>query len=203
MQKKFYFLFALFTIFFITACSNDFDESEDNTSSRPFLGDKNAPVLIEEFSDLQCPACANISPQVEKVVRDNPTLARLVYYHFPLPQHRYASKAAEASECAADQGKFWEYIDAIFSDQKNLHEDLLYSVAKKLQLDENIFNECLKNQEKRSFVKADLKRGEKRGVHATPTLYIDGEKVLFGNAKNFQQLIQVRANNKKINDQGE
>src|SRR5512136_2966908 len=100
----------LFIVLFLllTSCT-----PADN-GKRASLGNSNAKILIEEFSDFQCPACAAISPELEKLVIRNSNIARLDYYHFPLNYHEYAFKAAEAAECANDQGKFWEFMNMAF-----------------------------------------------------------------------------------------
>lgn len=78
-------------------------------------GDASAPITIVEYSDFQCPFCARVEPTLDQVLNDYPGKVNLYYKHFPLTQiHQYAQKAAEASECAADQGKFWEYHDILF-----------------------------------------------------------------------------------------
>jgi len=79
-------------------------------------GNANAPVTIIEYSDLECPFCKRFYPTTQQVLKDYQGKVRLVYRHFPLTQiHPYAQVMAEASECAAQQGKFWEYVDALFT----------------------------------------------------------------------------------------
>src|SRR3989338_6014196 len=140
MSKKFLIL-PVFLILLL-GCS-DGGGSPPLSRVRPSLGNASAPVLVEEFSDLQCPACGQVSPQVAEIVRKNSTVAQLHFYHFPLPQHESAFAAAEASECAGDQGKFWEYTDLIFKDQKNLNKDFLYTLGTALSLDSASFKACL------------------------------------------------------------
>lgn len=154
-------------------------------SARHFLGNPNAPVLVEEFSDLQCPACGFISPQVKQAVESLPGVARMAYYHFPLSQHQYAFQAAEASECAADQGKFWEYVGLTFQNQEKLNSDFLYSMARTLDLDETQFKACLTSGEKKDLVKADLSEGFRRNVNSTPTIYVNGQEARFTSYETF------------------
>lgn len=153
---------------------------------RPFLGSETASVVIKEFSDLQCPACAAISPQVEKLVRENPTLAKFEYYHFPLPQHQFAFKAAEASECAADQGQFFEYIAAAFEHQQELTDEGLKQRATELGLDQEAFDTCLDSGVKKDKVKADLYEGRQLQVNSTPSLFVNGQLVRWSNAEEFE-----------------
>lgn len=182
------FLLALASTLLLTACANP-----ERSEPRPFLGNANAPILIEEFSDLECPACKSISPQVEKIVRNNPDIARFEYFHFPLPQHSNAFKAAEASECAGEQGKFFEFVNLAFDNQKNLSEDALKSFAAKLSLDTDQFDECLDSGRKRNQVKADLFEGRKRGVNSTPSLFVDGTLVRWSGAEQFEAYIKTLA----------
>ncbi len=162
-------------------------------TSQPSVGSSDAPVVVEEFSDLQCPACAYISPQVKQVVEANPSIAQMRYFHFPLPQHTQAFKAAEAAECALDQGKFWEYVELTFQNQKDLNADLLYTMAKTLELDEVKFTECLDSGSKKDLVKADLNEGYRRGVRATPTIYVNGQETRFTSIESFGNYLQSLA----------
>ena len=174
-------LIATAFLLMLTACTPSTDDGP-----RVFLGSESATVLIEEFSDLQCPACAHASPLVEDLIRNNPDLAKFEYYHFPLPQHQWSFQAAEASECAGDQGKFFEYVDLAFKNQKNLTQDNLKSLAGQLGLNQAVFDECLKSRVKAGRVKADLLEGRKRGVDSTPSFYVNGEYVRFTNIDTFE-----------------
>ncbi len=178
MPKKIIFLFIAGLI--LSACT-----LSEPRSARHFLGNDNAPVLVEEFSDLQCPACGYISPQVKQAIESVPQVARMAYYHFPLPQHEFAFQAAEASECAADQGKFWEYVDLTFQNQTKLNSDLLYSMAKTLGLDETKFKACLTGGTKKDLVKGDVAEGFRRNVNSTPTIYVNGQEARFTSAETF------------------
>ncbi len=154
------------------------------------IGSDTAPVVIEEFSDLQCPACSAISPQVEAIVRKNSDIVRMQYHHFPLSYHKYAFHAAEASECAADQGKFWEYINLAFANQKNLADDGLLSIANKLKLEMPTFKACLNSGSKRKKVFADMAEGRRRGVPATPSFYVNKKLVRFSGSKSFESYLR-------------
>jgi len=178
-------LFSFSALFLLTACS-----STEDRGPRASLGNADAPVLIEEFSDLQCPACGLISPMLEEIVRNNPTVARMEYYHFPLPQHQFAQKAAEAAECAGDQGKFWEYVKVAFKNQKSLTEDNLKSFATQLGLNSETFDDCLDSNTKKSAVKADLYEGRRRSVSSTPSIFVNGTLVRWSNKAQFEAYIK-------------
>ena len=159
-----------------------------STSSSPspqILGQSSAPVLVEEFSDPQCPACGNISPQVEKIVRANLDVVRLEYYNFPLPYHEYAFISAEAAECAGDQGKFFEYLGTLFANQSSLTEDYLYNVADSLKLDRTPFDACLKNHDHKDKILAQMAEGNSRKIPGTPSLYVNGQMIKWSDAETF------------------
>jgi len=171
----------------LTACGPSVDVEPTPQS----MGNMDAPILVEEFSDLQCPGCANVSPQVEEVIRNNPDLARFDYYHFPLTSiHPFAFSASEASECAADQDKFWEYINMIFKTQSSLSNDHLSVVAEELELDMNAFETCMEDRKYKDMVQAHMNLGFQRGVNSTPSIYVNGEKVDFMNAETFEAYLK-------------
>jgi protein-disulfide isomerase len=135
------------------------------------------PVEILEFSDFQCPACGAAYPEAKAFIESNSDKAKVVYRHFPLTQiHPFAFKAAEASECAADQGKFWEYHDKLFENQQALGRAGLAKYAEQLGLDMTKFSSCLDSGVMADRVNADVSDGNKKGVRATPTFFIGGQK---------------------------
>lgn len=178
------------SIIFLTACTN----GNVNTAPRT-LGNADAPVLIEEFSDPQCPACGAISPAMEKLIRDNPGLARLDYYHFPLSYHEYAFIAAEASECAGDQGKFFEYLGTLFANQSSLSEDYLYNVADSLNLNRTAFDACLENHDYKAKILSHMAEGKRRGLPGTPTFYVNGKMVQWSGADEFKGYLESLQSN--------
>lgn len=159
--------------------SGDIDPNRIPLEDEPFLGNDSAKVTIVVFSDFQCPFCkkgedtlmTGVYPQYNGTIR-------IYFKHFPLTQiHQFAQKAAEASECAADQGKFWEMHDLLFANNNKLDSDSLKKYAVELGLDSEKFNQCLDSGEKAAVVNADMKLGESLGVRATPTFYINGKKL--------------------------
>lgn len=140
-------------------------------------GNPDAKVRIVEFSDFQCPACGIAYPTVKKIFEEFSSEIYFTYRHFPLrTQHPFAQKAAEASECAAEQGKFWEMHDALFENQQNLKVDDLKSYASGMGLDSEKFNACLASGKLASKVSADFSAGTALGVNSTPTFFINGQK---------------------------
>ena len=138
------------------------------------LGDKDAKVVIVEFSDFQCPACKAAHPIVKRVTSEYGKKILFVYRHFPLiAAHQYALKAAEAAEAAGEQGKFWEYHDLLFANQENLKTENLKKYAEELGLDMNKFNEALDSGKFKDKVTSDMDDGENLGVSSTPTFFIN------------------------------
>lgn len=183
-MKKLFSL-GLLSLFVFSACG----ETVEATPQK--LGKDSAAVLIEEFSDPQCPACAATSPEIEQIVKDNPDLARMEYYHFPLTAiHEYAFVAAEATECAADQGKFWEYLNMIFATQSSLNEDHIYKVADSLKLDRITFDECLDSRKHKRKIQAHMAKGASRQVGYTPSVFVNGELVRYSGAEQFKAYLE-------------
>lgn len=147
------------------------------SASAATKGNKNAKVFLTEFSDFQCPACASFAPLVDEIVRQNSDTMVLVYRHFPLDQHPYAEKAAIAAEAAGRQGKFWEMAELLFRNQENLSDDTITQLANDLKLNMEQFAKDLTDGAIRDQVLADKSLGMRLGVNATPTFYLNGQKL--------------------------
>ena len=142
-------------------------------------GPKTAPIEIVEFSDFQCPYCQRANPTVEQVLSTYGDRVHFVYRHFPLPSHPNARPAAEASQCAAEQGKFWPYHDKLFASPSRLADTDLKQHAVELGLDATKFNSCVDTHKYKAQVDADARAGEEAGVNGTPAFFING-RVLSG-----------------------
>ena len=140
----------------------------------PSRGPNSAPVQIIEFSDFQCPYCQRANPTVQQVLNTYGDRVHLVYRHFPLPSHPNARPAAEASQCAAEQGKFWPYHDKLFASPSRLAETDLKQHAAELGLDTGKFNTCVDGRKYKAQVEADAQAGEEAGVNGTPAFFING-----------------------------
>jgi len=140
----------------------------------PSRGPKDAPITIVEFSDFECPYCGAAHDTVEQVMSTYAGKVRLVYRQFPLSFHPHAEKAAEASLCAADQGKFWEYHDVLFKNQKKLDPTDLKAFASEVGIDGQKFGQCLESGDKKKAVDADQQAGLAAGVGGTPAFFING-----------------------------
>ncbi len=162
---------------------------ENINSPRPYLGQAEATVLVEEFSDFQCPACKSAQDSLKNVVAKYDDRIRFEYKHFPLTTiHPQAFRAALASECANDQGKFWEYHDTLFSNQPNFSRTELLAYAESLGLEINSFTACLDARAKNDLVRADMAEASSRRISGTPTFFVNGQLV-----QNWGQLDQVVA----------
>ena len=184
MKKITYITFILFSLLALTACD------PADTSLPASLGNSNATVLIEEFSDFECPACGKIGPELEDLISRNPDIARLEFHHFPLSYHKNAFRAAEAAECALDQGKFWEFSELAFGNQKNLTDDNLKSFAAQLGLDQAVFDECFDSNKKRSKIKSDISYAIRRGLSYTPSIYVNGQLVQWSGVETFEAYLK-------------
>ncbi len=146
-------------------------------------------ITIYEFSDFKCPYCAaadgygslinrfksempSWEPPLKKIREEYGDSIRIEYKHFIV--HPSAQKAAEAAECARDQGSFWEMYDIMFKNQQHLKVADLESYALQIGLNTTLFNSCLESGEKKAVVDADIELGKKLGVTGTPTFFIGG-----------------------------
>jgi predicted DsbA family dithiol-disulfide isomerase len=145
------------------------------TAGHPSRGPANAAVTIVEFSDFECPFCGNLFPVMKEIEAKYADTVRVVYRQFPLNSiHPNAQKAAEASLCAKDQNKFWEYHDSLFANQRELTVESLKSRAEELKLDTAAFNACLDSGRQAAAVRQDVTDGNRAGVTGTPAIYING-----------------------------
>lgn len=137
-------------------------------------GNPKAPIMIVEFSDYQCPYCHQAEPTVKDVLAKYGDKVRLSYRDFPLTAiHSQAMIAAEASRCALEQGKFWEYHDQLFTATK-LEKDALIGYARDLKLDDKQFEACLTSEKYKADIEKDEQDGRKAGVNGTPAFFING-----------------------------
>ncbi len=138
-------------------------------------GNPQAPITIVEFSDYQCPYCQGVEATLKEVLARHEGRVSLGYRDFPLQQiHPHAQLAAEASHCAAEQGKFWEYHDLLLANPAMLQQAGFVEHARKLQLDEKRFEACLTSGKFRSAVQSDYQDGLRAGVNGTPGFFVNG-----------------------------
>ncbi|OGI63353.1 hypothetical protein A2818_01420 [Candidatus Nomurabacteria bacterium RIFCSPHIGHO2_01_FULL_40_12] len=157
---------------------NKVSQSRPVTSSDHILGNKNAKIIIVEYSDLECPFCKVFHNTMHKVIADNNKVA-WVYRHYPIPQlHPKAFREAEATECAFEQGgndAFWKYTDRLFEvtpSNNGLPEIELAKIAQYAGLNVASFNTCLDSGKYKDKVQKDIDDGNKAGVSGTPSSFI-------------------------------
>jgi len=143
----------------------------------PAMGPADAPVTLVEFSDFECPYCVRIYPTLQQVVKKYGDKVRLVYRQFPLDIHDNAFKAAEASLCADDQGKFWGMHNAMFDNLQAVRSGGFGELANSLGLDMKAFNVCMASGKFAAQVERDMQDGSIVGVTGTPATFVNGRLV--------------------------
>lgn len=148
-------------------------------SDQPSRGPKDAKVYVIEFMDYSCEFCARHHREVfDQLLAANAGRIRYIVRNFPLTDiHPLAQKAAEAAECAHDQGRFWEYHSRLLRDQEHQGIEDLKKVAKDLKLNTKKFNTCLDEGGKAADVLQDTIDGRGRDIRGTPTFLINGNKL--------------------------
>ncbi len=146
-------------------------------ADRPTRGPANAPIELIEFSDFQCPYCLKANPVVTQVLNAYGDKIRFTYRHYPLGNHPNARPAAEASQCANEQGKFWPYHDRLFATSNHLAVEDLKQDAAALGLDTAKFNACVDTHKYKADVDADVAAGDDAGVDGTPAFFINGRMI--------------------------
>ena len=155
--------------------------TEIPTAGFPTLGPASAPITIVEFSDFECPYCGGLFPTLKEIEKKYADKIRVVYRQYPLTSlHPHAQKAAEASLCADEQKRFWDFHDSLFGNQQDLTVDSLKRRAVELKLDAPAFNTCLDSGKHAETIKKDIVEGSRAGVSGTPAIFING-RLLSGN----------------------
>jgi protein-disulfide isomerase len=146
-----------------------------DVAGRPSQGSASAPVTIIDFGDFQCPRCALAFKALEEIGRTYGDKVRIVARHFPLEQHMYALKAAEAAEAAYEQGKFWEYAALLYKNQKSLPIDKLKEIAGQAGLDRAKFDAALDSGKFAPVVARDTSDGLRIAIAGTPAIFVNGK----------------------------
>ncbi|MEM4702411.1 MAG: DsbA family protein, partial [Archaeoglobaceae archaeon] len=171
------------------------EKPEVSEDDDPWIGARDAKVVIIEFSDYACPYCAKFALEVEKrIVEEYGEKIRLVFRDFPI-HGEISIKAAEAANCAMEQGKFWEYHYLLFERQKDWYYNAskFYDYARELSLDLEKFKNCLDSGKYREEVEKDLEDGKRYGVTGTPTFFINGDIVLgYRSYEEFSKIIESK-----------
>lgn len=166
----------------------------------PVFGKEGAPVTIVEFSDFQCPFCTRAAETVAELKKKYGNKVRLAFRHFPLPMHKDAKPASEASMCVNEQSsdKFWKYHDLLFKNQDKLDAANLEKFAKDVGADTKKFAECVAAGKFKDAVEKDQAYGEKIGVKSTPTFFVNGQLIAGAvPIDQFAEIIEEEIANKK------
>jgi protein-disulfide isomerase len=147
------------------------------TDDQPTKGNPAASVTLVEFTDFQCPSCAATKPALDRIAAEYGERVRLVVRDYPLSQHAFAQKAAEAAEAAREQGKYWQYAALLFENQSALQTDKLKEYATRVGLDRAKFDAALDSGRFAESVGRDVRDGDRVGVMGTPTVFLNGSRI--------------------------
>lgn len=166
----------LLSLLFLAACVDTTGISPE--SSKTPKGNPLSVVSVTEFADLECPACrAAHTTIVQPLMLKYGNQIRYDYKHFPLRSiHRFTMELAEAAECSADQGKFWEYVDLAFENQDELAKGKAADWGSTLVSDDDLFSRCVRSHIKSKAIMADYDEGLAAGVGGTPTFFVNGKQ---------------------------
>jgi protein-disulfide isomerase len=162
-------------------------------------GNKNAKTVLVEYSDYECPACGLFYPYVKAIVGANQDKIEFVARNFPLAQHTDAEIAAQAAEAAGKQGKFWEMHDKLFETQADWSEksnarDIIIGYAQGLGLNVAQFKTDIDSQDIKTKIANDYQGGINSGIDATPTFFLNGQKMNPTSFDDFTNTIQQTIN---------
>lgn len=168
---------ALIVLVGLPAAATERAKATGNT-----LGDATAPVTLEVYSDFQCPYCGQFDRTALREIEDKYVKTgkvKVVFNHFILVGEE-STRAAEASECANDQGKFWEYASTLFNNQAGenqgaFRDEKLYEWAQQLGLNMDQFKTCMDGHMHLAKIQSSTQNGSQRGINSTPTLFINGQ----------------------------
>ena len=152
-------------------------------------GNDNAKVVIQEFADFQCPACARVASIVNQISKEYQDSILVVFRNYPLDKacnssitrelHQYACKAAVMARCAGTIGQFWQYHDKVFEQQDQMQSDtFLKKLGTSVGLSDDQINNCWSSKDILAKIKSDVTLANKIEVNSTPTLFINGKQYL-------------------------
>jgi protein-disulfide isomerase len=164
------------------------------------MGDPNAKVVVDVWEDFQCPVCDQFSQSIEPQIIANFVAngkARYVFHQYPFLDTNSVTKeshqAANASMCAAEQGRFWDYHDMLFANwngenQGSFADKRLVAFAQALNLDMTKFNDCFKANKYQTQIEQDKTAGDQAGVSGTPSVFVNGKELTPGSVPSFDQI---------------
>jgi protein-disulfide isomerase len=161
-----------------------------DVTNSPVRGPKNAPVRIIEFSDFQCPYCAELQKTLDQVLKAFPKDVQIVYKQYPLNIHQYARQAAAASLFAYSQGKFWEMHDRLFQNFTQINDQNLRSWAGQIGLNMSEYDKAMQTGRYEPIIQKDMADGAGAKVLGTPTLFVNGKRIHDRSFEGFKKSIQ-------------
>lgn len=168
-------------------------QPEFSTNSDHYKGNPDAPLVLVEYGDFECPDCGQAHPILKEAMEELSDKVCLVFRNMPLDQlypiHPHATIAAQGAQAASLQGKFWEMHDLLFQNQEGLSEEKIVELAESLNLNMEQFEEDFASAEVAEQVENDLNSGKDNGVTSTPTFFLNGEKI--ENSRDYSALLQL------------
>jgi protein-disulfide isomerase len=162
-------------------------EIPDGTPTR---GTPGAPIVLVEYTDYQCPFCNRVQPTITALMERYDGQILHVFKNLPLPNHNQAQLAGEAAYCAQDQGKYWEFHDWLFQNQRTMNRESMIAQAGEMGMDSEVFEACIQNQTYAGRVVSDAQEARSFGITGTPGFLVNG-RVLTGAQplETFEQVI--------------
>nr|VFJ56984.1 MAG: Protein-disulfide isomerase [Candidatus Kentron sp. DK] len=151
---------------------------EIRTAGFPVKGNPKAKVTIVEFADYKCPHCKTASQALGRVAKRLKDKVNVVYMDYLVTRSPVSRLVAQGAVCADKQGKFWAYHDLAYQHQEELNEDSPVDLAEEVKLDRKKFKKCLKSEEAMAKVKQAEQEAERLGVRATPSIFVNGKRVV-------------------------
>jgi len=163
-----------------------------------FKGPADAPVIVTEFSDFQCPFCSQAAGLLDQVVKDYPKDVKFVYKQFPLISiHPFAMDASKAALAAGKQGKFWEMHDQLFANNRALQKEKLSDYAKAIGIDVAKFEADMNSPDVQAQIQDEMKQAANAQVTGTPTIFVNGKRLMNRSPEGFHTTIDQILKEKK------
>jgi len=173
-----------------------------DVSNAPVRGLKTAPVLIVEFSDFQCPYCAELQKTLDQVLKAFPKDVQLVYKQYPLNIHTFARQAAAATLAAHGQGRFWDMHDKLYQNFSAINDENIRRWAKEIGLNMNDYDKALQSGRFEPVIQKDMADGAAAKVLGTPTVFVNGRRIHDRSFEGFKQAIQEELANRRSASSG-
>jgi predicted DsbA family dithiol-disulfide isomerase len=157
-------------------------------SDSPIKGKIDAPVTVAVFSDFECSYCSKLLPILEQALKQNPETVKIAFKNLPLQNHKMAGPAALAALAAKEQGKFWEFHDRLFAEEK-VTTDSFTKIATELGLNQERFNADQKSPLLVQKLNKDMAEAYKFGITGTPAVFVNGKKLNQRTIEELQRLI--------------